>query len=162
MRVISVGAIVRVRFDEKATTISLLVVLGERADGQKVLLAIKSMERERGTASMMCSTTSSRRSGVALKATAKGISMFERSASGRRRIDVATDEAPTCARWPSSSAPASDRPGAPARDVGAFDCFHRHAAVGDRRFLACYGASVRSAKRSPDPLRSAAPRRLHN
>ena len=33
----------RVRLDRKATSISLLVVLGVRADGQKVLLAIKSM-----------------------------------------------------------------------------------------------------------------------
>ena len=37
---------VRVRFDRKATVISLLVVLGIRADGQKVLLAIKSMGGE--------------------------------------------------------------------------------------------------------------------
>jgi hypothetical protein len=32
-----------VRLDRKATSISLNVVLGVRADGQKVLLAIKSM-----------------------------------------------------------------------------------------------------------------------
>jgi transposase-like protein len=37
---------VRVRLDRKATSISLLVVLGVRADGQKVLLAIKSMGGE--------------------------------------------------------------------------------------------------------------------
>jgi transposase-like protein len=36
------GTVVRVRLDRKATSISLLVVLGIRADGQKVLLAIKS------------------------------------------------------------------------------------------------------------------------
>jgi hypothetical protein len=36
----------RVRLDRKATSISLLVVLGVRADGQKVLLAIKSMGGE--------------------------------------------------------------------------------------------------------------------
>jgi hypothetical protein len=35
--------VVRVRLDRKATSISLLVVIGVRADGQKVLLAIKSM-----------------------------------------------------------------------------------------------------------------------
>jgi putative transposase len=35
-----------VRLDRKATSISLLVVLGVRADGQKVLLAIKSMGGE--------------------------------------------------------------------------------------------------------------------
>ena len=34
------------RLDRKATSISLLVVLGVRADGQKVLLAIKSMGGE--------------------------------------------------------------------------------------------------------------------
>ena len=38
--------VVRVRLDRKATSISLLVVLGVRADGQKVLLAIKSMGGE--------------------------------------------------------------------------------------------------------------------
>ena len=37
---------VRVRLDRRATAISLLVVIGVRADGQKVLLAIKSMGGE--------------------------------------------------------------------------------------------------------------------
>jgi transposase-like protein len=37
---------VRVRLDRTATSISLLVVIGVRADGQKVLLAIKSMGGE--------------------------------------------------------------------------------------------------------------------
>ena len=36
----------RVRLDRKATSVSLLVVLGVREDGQKVLLAIKSMGGE--------------------------------------------------------------------------------------------------------------------
>jgi putative transposase len=40
------GTLVRVRLDKKATSISLLVALGVRADGQKVLLAIKDMGRE--------------------------------------------------------------------------------------------------------------------
>src|SRR6185369_267890 len=40
------GTVVRVRLDRKATSISLLVVLGIREDGQKVLLAIKSMGGE--------------------------------------------------------------------------------------------------------------------
>src|ERR1700752_283919 len=40
------GTVVRVRLDRKATSISLLVVLGVREDGQKVLLAIKSMGGE--------------------------------------------------------------------------------------------------------------------
>jgi putative transposase len=42
VRLILDGTVVRVRLDRKATTISLLVVLGVRADGQKILLAIKS------------------------------------------------------------------------------------------------------------------------
>src|SRR6202171_2857183 len=46
-RLILDGTVVRVRLDRKATSISLLVVLGVRADGQKVLLAIKSMGGER-------------------------------------------------------------------------------------------------------------------
>jgi putative transposase len=40
------GTVVRVRLDRKATAISLLVVIGVRADGQKVLLAAKSMGGE--------------------------------------------------------------------------------------------------------------------
>src|SRR5580704_1730753 len=48
VRLILDGTVVRVRFDRKATSISLLVVLGVRADGQKVLLAIKSMGGESG------------------------------------------------------------------------------------------------------------------
>jgi len=46
VRLILDGTVVRVRLDRKATPISLLVVLGVRADGQKVLLAIKSMGGE--------------------------------------------------------------------------------------------------------------------
>ena len=46
LRLILDGTVVRVRLDRKATSISLLVVLGVRADGQKVLLAIKSMGGE--------------------------------------------------------------------------------------------------------------------
>jgi transposase-like protein len=42
VRLILDGTVVRVRLDRKATSISLLVVLGVRADGQKVLLTIKS------------------------------------------------------------------------------------------------------------------------
>src|SRR5688500_13713049 len=40
------GTVVRVRLDRKATAISLLVVLGVRQDGQKVLLAVKNMGGE--------------------------------------------------------------------------------------------------------------------
>src|SRR5437762_3646238 len=46
VRLILDGTMVRVRLDRKATSISLLVVLGVRDDGQKVLLAIKSMGGE--------------------------------------------------------------------------------------------------------------------
>jgi transposase-like protein len=46
VRLILDGTVVRVRVDRKATSISLLVVIGVRADGQKVLLAIKSMGGE--------------------------------------------------------------------------------------------------------------------
>jgi putative transposase len=46
VRLILDGTVVRVRLDRKATSISLLVVLGVRADGQKVLLAITSMGGE--------------------------------------------------------------------------------------------------------------------
>src|SRR6266536_255387 len=40
------GSLVRVPLDRKATSISLLVVIGVRTDGQKVLLAAKSMGGE--------------------------------------------------------------------------------------------------------------------
>ena len=50
VRLILDGTVVRVRLDRKATSISLLVVLGVRADGQKVLLAIKSMGGESAAA----------------------------------------------------------------------------------------------------------------
>ena len=46
MRLILDGTVVRVRLDRKATSISLLVVLGVREDGQKVLLAVKNMGGE--------------------------------------------------------------------------------------------------------------------
>ena len=46
VRLILDGTVVRVRLDRKATSISLLVVLVVRADGQKVRLAIKSMGGE--------------------------------------------------------------------------------------------------------------------
>ena len=46
VRLILDGTVVRVRLDRKATSISLLVVIGVRADGQKVLLALKSMGGE--------------------------------------------------------------------------------------------------------------------
>src|SRR5213076_2234245 len=50
VRLILDGTVVRVRLDRKATSISLLVVLGVRDDGQKVLLAVKNMGGESETA----------------------------------------------------------------------------------------------------------------
>ena len=46
MRLILDGTVVKVRLDKKATSISLLVVLGVRCEGQKVLLAVKNMGGE--------------------------------------------------------------------------------------------------------------------
>ena len=46
IRLILDGTVVRVRLDKKATSIALLVALGVRADGQKVLLAVKNMGGE--------------------------------------------------------------------------------------------------------------------
>ena len=46
IRLILDGTVVRVRLDRKATSIVLLVVLGVRDDGQKVLLAVKNMGGE--------------------------------------------------------------------------------------------------------------------
>ena len=46
IRLILDGTVVRVRLDRKATSIVLLVVLGVRKDGQKVLLAVKNMGGE--------------------------------------------------------------------------------------------------------------------
>src|ERR1700693_3569511 len=46
VRVLLDGTVVRVRLDRKATSISLLVALGVRRDGQKVLLAVRNMGGE--------------------------------------------------------------------------------------------------------------------
>ncbi len=46
VRLILDGTVVKVRLDRRATNISLLVVLGVRRDGQKVLLAVKAMGGE--------------------------------------------------------------------------------------------------------------------
>ena len=43
VRLILDGTVAKVRLDQKATAISLLIVLGVRRDGQKVVLAIKNM-----------------------------------------------------------------------------------------------------------------------
>src|SRR3712207_2890913 len=46
VRLVLDGTVVRVRVDRKATSVSLLVVLGVRRDGQKVLLAVRAMGGE--------------------------------------------------------------------------------------------------------------------
>ena len=46
VRLVLDGTVVRVRLDRKATSISLLVVLGTRRDGQKMLLAVRNMGGE--------------------------------------------------------------------------------------------------------------------
>jgi putative transposase len=46
LRLILDGTVVRVRLDRKSTAISLLVILGVRRDGQKVLLAVRNMGGE--------------------------------------------------------------------------------------------------------------------
>src|SRR5215203_2840564 len=46
VRLVLDGTVARVRLDRKATSISLLVVLGIRRDGQKVLLAVRNMGGE--------------------------------------------------------------------------------------------------------------------
>ena len=46
VRLILDGTVVRVRLDRKATSISLLVALGVRQNGQKILLAVKNMGGE--------------------------------------------------------------------------------------------------------------------
>src|SRR5579871_2584563 len=50
VRLILDGTAVKVRVDRKATSISLLVVIGVRTDGQKVLLAVKDMGSESAAA----------------------------------------------------------------------------------------------------------------
>jgi transposase-like protein len=50
VRLVLDGTVVRVRLDRRATAINLLVVLGVRRDGQKVLLAVRSMGGENAAA----------------------------------------------------------------------------------------------------------------
>jgi putative transposase len=50
VRLVLDGTVVRVRLDRKATSIVLLVALGVREDGQKVLLAVKNMGGETSAA----------------------------------------------------------------------------------------------------------------
>ena len=87
VRLILDGTVVRVRLDRKATSISLLVVIGVREDGQKVLLAIKSMGGEsaeawravlddlirRGLQKLQAATASSRKIDVPRERPAGGV-----------------------------------------------------------------------------------------
>lgn len=50
VRLLLDGTVVRVRLDRKATSLSLLVALGVRRDGQKVLLAVRNMGGESAAA----------------------------------------------------------------------------------------------------------------
>ena len=56
MRLILDGTVVRVWLDRKATSISLLVVIGVREDGQKVLLALKNWVERPPRLGVLCST----------------------------------------------------------------------------------------------------------
>ena len=51
VRLILDGTVVRVRLDRKATSLSVLVALGVRRDGQKVLLALRNMGGDGSTGS---------------------------------------------------------------------------------------------------------------
>jgi Transposase, Mutator family len=59
VRLILDGTVVRVRLDRKATAISLLVVIGVHADGQKLLLAVKAWAERAPRPGGRCSTISS-------------------------------------------------------------------------------------------------------
>ena len=59
VRLILDGTVARVRLDRRATSISFLVALGVREDGQKMLLAIKNMGGEARRPGGRCSTISS-------------------------------------------------------------------------------------------------------
>ena len=93
VRLILDGTVARVRLDRRATSISLLVALGVRADGQKMLLAIKSMGGRRGGLAR-----AARRSRPAWIADA-GAGRRRRRAGSRRALAAL---APT---WLSSAAP---------------------------------------------------------
>ena len=60
VRLILDGSVVRVRLDRKATNISLLVVLGIRRDGQKILLAVRNMGAKAKPPGAACSIIWSR------------------------------------------------------------------------------------------------------
>ena len=92
VRLILDGTVVRVRLDRKATAISLLVVIGVRADGQKMLIAIKSMGGEsteawRAVLDDLIKSVAQRSDHQRHRATARGVQATDqdadRSAIGR-------------------------------------------------------------------------------
>jgi putative transposase len=57
VRLIPDGTVLRDQLDRRATSISLLVAIGARADGEKVLLAIRSMGGKVRWLGARCSAT---------------------------------------------------------------------------------------------------------
>ena len=130
VRLILDGTVVRVRLDRKATSISLLVVIGVREDGQKVLLAVKNMGGETPRPGARCSTISSRGlapPGVPDRRRRTGARQGDRRGLGRR--------AGSALHGSQAPEPAGARARAPAR--GDHRRLHRHDlrrdARGDRR-----------------------------
>jgi putative transposase len=89
VRLILDGTVARVRLDRRATSISLLVALGVRADGQKILLAIKSMGGE----------------GEAARATRLALTAVFRQAMRTRRDSIIPSRLRgVTVRWPAKAA----------------------------------------------------------
>jgi Transposase, Mutator family len=83
VRLILDGTVVRARLDKKATSISLLVALGVREDGQKVLLAVKNMGSESEAAWRALLDDLVKR-GLKTPATSSSPSRASRKANGNR------------------------------------------------------------------------------
>ncbi len=108
VRLILDGTVVRVRLDRKATSISLLVVLGVRADGQKVLLAIKSMGGRAPRPGAPSSTISSNagcggRSSSSLMAPPASTRRLPLSGMACRSSAARSTSTETCSRTPPSA-----------------------------------------------------------
>ena len=88
-RLILDGTAVRVRLDRKATTISLLVVLGIRKDGRKVLLSVRDMGGESEAAWRLVLWTTCSPGGCARRSSSS--SMVPPAWSARSRLS-----GPTC------------------------------------------------------------------
>src|SRR3954447_206783 len=150
VRLILDGTVVRVRVDRKAASVSLLVVLGVRRDGQKVLLAVKGMGGE-GEAAWRAVLDD-------LTARPAGARVSDRRRRGRARAGagraVARGAGPAV-HGPQAPQPARPRAGAAAR--GGLGRLHRHDlrrdAEGDRaappRLPARVAAEVPRGGRQP-------------